>query len=119
MHLEAQVICLITLHDLMHQAHKGLLMDEEFGTLLVLMYLTESHCPWPVALGSLHNTPSELLAGAFLLMVGLVWPAFSPSPGPIAAPITWQAPLVREVCSLRMPLAGDPSSYPHSVSPLF
>ena len=35
-------------------------MNEELGTLLVLAYLTESHCPWLVPLGLLLSSFKEL-----------------------------------------------------------
>ena len=44
-HLEVQIMCSIGLCYVMYQAHKRPLLDEELGTLLVLMYLVESHCP--------------------------------------------------------------------------
>ena len=52
-HLEVQNVLPISLCYLMYQAHKGPLMDEKLSALLVLAYLTESHCPWLIPLGPL------------------------------------------------------------------
>ena len=53
-HLEAQIVYSIGLCYLMHQVHKGPPTDQELGTLLILTYLMESHCPQPVPLGPLQ-----------------------------------------------------------------
>ena len=52
-HLEAQMMLPISLCFLMDQVCEGSLMNEDLHTLLVLAYLMESHCPWPVPLGLL------------------------------------------------------------------
>lgn len=51
--LEAE-IGLEVLRDLSHEALEGQLADEELGALLVATDLSESHRPWPVAMGFLH-----------------------------------------------------------------
>ena len=51
--LEGQIMLPMSLCYLMDQACEGSLMNEELGTLLVLAYLVESHCPWLVPLGTL------------------------------------------------------------------
>ena len=53
--LEAQ-ICLEVLSDLTDKALEGELPDEELGRLLVASDLTQSHCPWPVAVGLLDTS---------------------------------------------------------------
>ena len=50
MHLEVQIVLPISLGYLIEQAHEGSLTNEELSILLVLAYLMESHCCWPVPL---------------------------------------------------------------------
>ena len=63
MHLEVQIMQSVCLCCLTAQVHKGLLVDEEPNTLLVLVYLMESHHPQLVPLGPLQPPFMKLCGG--------------------------------------------------------
>ena len=60
--LEVQVICPVCLGNLVHQACKRSLADEEFSAPLIPMYLIESHNPQLVPLGPLQPTLPKFFA---------------------------------------------------------
>ena len=74
MHLEVQVMSSMFLHNLIHQAHKRLLADEELGAPLIQTYLAESYNPWPVPSEPLQPTLLKFFVGVFSPVVGLMWP---------------------------------------------
>ena len=76
-HLEVQVICPIFLHDLIHQACKRPLADEELGAPLILTFLMESYHPQLVPPGYYQPTLLKFIVGTFPPMVGLMQPTSS------------------------------------------
>ena len=63
MHLEVQVISPTFVGYFVYQLHKGTFANEELSAFLALMDLTESHHPWLVLLGPLHETFLGKLCG--------------------------------------------------------
>ena len=86
--------------------YKGPLTDEELSTLLVLMYLAESHCPQLVPLGPLQP-PFSTLCGGLPPTVDLMWQA---SPQDVKGPIS-------TIISANLLVGKDPSNLPTASNP--
>ena len=82
-------------------------MDEELGTILVLAYLVESHCPQPVPPGPLELPLAEIFVGIFLPTVGLMW---------LASPLDVKGPAFTAIC-ISSWVGDDPSDLPTTSSP--
>ena len=106
-HLEVQIVCCVCQCYLTEQVWNGLLADEELGTLLVLAYLTESHCPLPVPSGPLQPPLQNSLWGLPLTM-GLKWLASTLDVGPPPPPPSES--VARWVMTLVTPPTSSPSN---------
>ena len=100
-------MCSVCLCYLVDQACKGPLMDEELGTLLVLVYLAESHHHWLVPLGASSAPFLKFFVGAFLPTVGLMW---------LASPLDVEGPTSAAIWVSSW-VGNDPNNLPTTFSP--